>query len=650
MRHHHRTTRITIWLTVFTALLWVLYLLFAHPLIDAVYYGNAPELLNSLITNQDRYPVEYFYEAADDIFYWQVLFLPLGMFVFYALVVHGLRFGLRNAQALGSIVSAEPVRRLRGDWLVGGALYAVITLLLFSPILSKFSNHLIGPLEDNVRYMWNMWWAERVLIDGTGSLTFTKMIFYPEGVSLYFNDYSWYNLIWSLLLRSVLTPAATYNVLILHSFVLAGLGAFWLVRYITRDSIAGVVAGLLYAFGSAHVAHSLHHMNIASIQFIPLFILFFIKSMRDNRKRDLVLAALFFLLSALCSWTFLLLNTFVVILAYVYLAYRSRKRWLPQVVGKSIIIVGTPIVILSPWLAPMVWLGLTSSGSVGGGHSGYVVDLMGFVIPTAYHWLNSWDIVAFINQSYWGNAWESAGYLGLGSIAIVLVAGRRVWRTAGVWTCAVIAFSVMAMGTYVHVAGEKLPIVLPYSPLKNLPPFDTLRAPGRYAIYAQLFWVVIVGFAVRQLVASARSQRTRLLRLGMIGLLLIADHFTIRTESTDVTVPTAYHHLEPANETYGILDLPGGWTQSGLYMMYQTSHEIPIVQGTIPRKIESTLQDRLDVDDPDTLHSQLVRHGVRYLVLHCDVELGEWSMDASPFHERSKEVYRDSTAIVWQVP
>ncbi|MBD3299083.1 MAG: hypothetical protein GF341_10540 [candidate division Zixibacteria bacterium] len=649
MRHHRRTTKITIWLTAVTALLWVVYALIGHPMIDAIYHGNAPGFLNSLITSQDRYPVEHFYDAADRVFYRQVLFFPLGMFVFYALVVHGLRFGLRNARTVGSVVSAESARWIRRDWLIGGGLYAVVTLFLFSPILSQFSNHLIGPLEDNVRYLWNMWWAERVLIGGNGSLTFTQMIFFPEGASLYFNDYSWYNLIGSLLLRTVLTPAATYNVLILHSFVLAGLGAFWLVRYITRDSIAGVVGGLLFAFGSAHVAHSLHHMNIASVQFIPFFILFFIKSMRGGRTRDIALAALFFLLSALCSWTFLILNTFVVILAYVYLAYRNRKGWLPRVAGKSIVIVGAPIAILSPWLAPMVWLGVTSSGTAGGGHSGYVVDLVGFVIPNAYHWLNRWDIVASINQSYWGNAWESAGYLGLGSIAIVLAAGRRVWRVSGAWTCALIAFGVMAMGTYVHVAGAKLPIVLPYSPLKNLPPFDTLRAPGRYAIYVQLFWVVIVGFAVRQLVASAHSQRIRLLRLGIIGVLLIGDHFTIRADVTDVAVPPAYHALESTNQPYGILELPGGWTQNGLYMMYQTAHEIPIVQGTIPRTVGSTLQNRLHLDDPDTLHNQLVTHHVRYLVLHRDAETGQWPQDPGPFHERYTEVYRDSAAIVWRV-
>ena len=105
------------------------------------------------------------------------------------------------------------------------------------------------------------------------SLDFSSYIHYPQGTSLLYQPYSFYNLFLSVIMAKLLPPAAIYNLLVMHSYILAGVGAFLLIKYLLKDSFLAIIGGFLFAFNPSHFAHSLGHLNIMSIQFIPFFFL-----------------------------------------------------------------------------------------------------------------------------------------------------------------------------------------------------------------------------------------------------------------------------------------------------------------------------------------------------------------------------------------
>ncbi|RKX20813.1 MAG: hypothetical protein DRP51_05175, partial [Candidatus Zixiibacteriota bacterium] len=191
-------------------------------------------------------------------------------------------------------------------WLIATGVYVVVTLIYFREALPGFETNIIGPSEDNMKYLWSIWYGWQAITTPELSLTFTTKMFYPEGVSLLYNDWSFYNLLLSIPLRQVFTPVGVYNLLIMSSFPLAGLGTFFLVRHLTNHTLAAMAAGLIFALSPSHLTHALHHMNISSIQFLPFFLLFFIKTITSSSRKHLLLATLFFLLLTICDWTWMI--------------------------------------------------------------------------------------------------------------------------------------------------------------------------------------------------------------------------------------------------------------------------------------------------------------------------------------------------------
>ena len=101
------------------------------------------------------------------------------------------------------------------------------------------------------------------------------------------------------------TLVALENATLLASFPLAGLGAFCLVRHLTRSTVGGLIGGFIFAFNPSHVAHTLHHAGVASIEFLPFFVLCYLLALERRSNAWLAAAAIFYALSALSCWYFL---------------------------------------------------------------------------------------------------------------------------------------------------------------------------------------------------------------------------------------------------------------------------------------------------------------------------------------------------------
>jgi hypothetical protein len=89
-----------------------------------------------------------------------------------------------------------------------------------------------------------------------------------------------------------------YNLMIFAGFALSGLGAYLLVRHLTANTLAGVVAGVIFAFAPYRFEHYFH-LELLWAQWIPLAFLFLIKAIETGRPRDGLVAGSFVALQML---------------------------------------------------------------------------------------------------------------------------------------------------------------------------------------------------------------------------------------------------------------------------------------------------------------------------------------------------------------
>ncbi len=528
-------------------------------------------------------------------------------------------------------------------------LYALITVIFFYPVLSDISLALIGPTEDNVKYLWNMWWGERYFAGLEPSLTYSQDIFYPEGSSLVFNDYSWYNLGLSLILGTFVNDTTIYNLLILHTFVLSGLGAFMLVRYLTGSFWAALLGGFIFAFNPSHYAHSLHHLNVASIQFLPFFVLFYIKAVRTGMFRNTILAAFFLFLCAMCDWNYLIFCLIFMAVSYLFISIQRQKLILPDRLRTSAIVFGIGVLPVIPWLAQMSLVGLNSPEANPIGHNIFVADLLAFIVPHSYHLLSDAGFIENFNRAITGNAWESAVYLGVGNIALAAYAVFARTRRVYILLASVITFSILGMGSYLHFAGVELPIALPYRLFEMIPLLQHARNPARLIVFVYLAMAVLAPLGMVYLIRRWKSPLIRTAVFAGISAVVFFDFFSVCTETSETSSPLCYEVIERDNGDYAILDLPTSWVGNAQYMMFQTHHNKPIVQGLVPRKIGRSLIDYLAFRDIQERRRQLIRNKVKYIVLHKK-HLGAAAADAIRYHRQAfMQIYSDATQVVFQV-
>ncbi|MGQ0734928.1 MAG: hypothetical protein ACT4QD_14890 [Acidobacteriota bacterium] len=163
-------------------------------------------------------------------------------------------------------------------------LYAVLTLGMTWPLVAGLGRDVPGDLGDSLLNMWILGWgAEHAPQLLTGQLSWRAYwdanIFHPEPLALGFSEHL-FGQVLQILPVYALTDnlILSYNLLFLSSFVLSGLGMYWLARDVLSEgpgfSRAAFLAGLAYAFLPLRIAQVAHIQSLSS-QWMPFALLGF---------------------------------------------------------------------------------------------------------------------------------------------------------------------------------------------------------------------------------------------------------------------------------------------------------------------------------------------------------------------------------------
>src|SRR4030042_2933009 len=153
------------------------------------------------------------------------------------------------------------------------AAYFLIFCGLSYPLITRFSTHFFIDDGDGFTNVWNVWWINKAVTELHQNPWNTTYLHFPHGTSLLGHTMNPFNGFLAIPLLRVFSFVRAFNICIIFAFVMGGLTAFWLAYYLSRSYSGALVAGFIFTFCSYHFAHAAGHMQLASLEWIPLFIL-----------------------------------------------------------------------------------------------------------------------------------------------------------------------------------------------------------------------------------------------------------------------------------------------------------------------------------------------------------------------------------------
>jgi hypothetical protein len=495
--------------------------------------------------------------------------------------------------------------------------FSAVTALYFYPTFEHFNTAIIGPPEDNTIFAWFLWYGSRAIFDPQHHFFHTTLMYHPEGMGLWYANYFYFGVAVAALLKPLMGLAATYNALVLLSFVASGAAAFALIKYLTGGRLSACLGAFVYAFSPMHFGHALHHPSVASIQFLPLFLLFVIRAHREGGWFNRCCASVMLGLAAYCDWNFLIYGWICLAMVFPWTSWREKRLFSAKAMWNLAVIGAGSFAITAPVLIPMLAVGLKHPDTVYlPGHNLFVADLLGFVIPHKFHSLAGIGWIKSINGPMTGPPWESAVYLGWINIALAGAAVIRLRKAALPYLAAFFIWAVLAMGVELHIRGALTGIPLPYALFESVPFLKHARNPSRVMAYGYLFWSILVAMGVKTLFRSQAPKRRRLPVLAVIAGLVFMDYYALASDMTPVQLPPVYTPVtkdpEYPERGFAIMNIP--WDK-GRYMMEQTVHGLPDLQGYLGRKFSVPLIGRLPFDDLSRQKEMLTENRVKYILI-----------------------------------
>jgi hypothetical protein len=533
---------------------------------------------------------------------------------------------------------------LRTHLTVFGA-FLLLTLLLTYPITVHFASEI--PFGgDAWQHIWNLWWIRHAVLDLHTSPYFSNLIFYPDGANLYFHTLALTAGLTGIPLQALgLNLLETYNLIMMSTFVLAGYSAFLLCHYLTRNVWASFVGGFVFSFSPYHFAHLIGHMNLASLQWIPFYVLLLLRAIDEpgtghgRRWAGLVLAAGAGVLLAVNTYTDWLYGIFLALFTGLLIAWRvlvpgerralarSGVGWLEGGLRVTVALL-VYVSLVSPVLLPTLREAQKGYAQQPPEETlVYSADLVQAFVPSAFHPL--WGKLV-TEQAHINNPSEQVLFLGFATLGLAALAVWRLRRERQVlfWAFAALSAWALSLGPVLQVLGRSrftafgVTIPLPYLLLYKLPLLNIMRTPARLTVLTMLALAVLVAFGLDYLSRSGltRSEDAGRVRRSIAslrnrsGVLLLGLPLLIAFEYLTVPFPTVppgwgvpiYARIAQEPGRFALLELP--LRPFGDYMAYQTVHGKPIVGGYLSRQppyptLERTpalryLVNSTGVDDP----------------------------------------------------
>jgi len=524
--------------------------------------------------------------------------------------------------AIAALTKAGVTKRLldkiRKDDILVFVGYILITIGFTYPVVLHMTDSVPQVSRDVWHVLWDLWWVNSS-ITSFHSPYLVNIILYPTGTNGVFHTWAFVDSLPGILLQPLFGLVTTLNLLFLTSYIFSGVNMYALSKYLTKDSTASFIAGLVYAFSCQHLIQSLAHLNIMTQQWLPLYGLFLIKLIKERRLRNGIYSGLALALVTFSDLHFLYMALLLTIALLAYIIWMGRDLILNR---KFIERLGLMLVTFLGLSSPFILaaLPMLSQGSfIQQGLNSVTknsADITTYFVPARtsalYNLLAQAFSLPVSNFSSISNRYQFVGYTVLLLAVYALIRSwRKRWQSlAPFWAALAVVALVLSLGPSLIVSGDRTSVPLPYGflyayafqvfPLTLL---RSIRAVSRFSILVMMSLSVLVAFAVKdingylrrrqsqtrvaQFLGPSQAPRIRVDRAKVLSVFVIAlilfEFWSAPLPVRDASIPTYYQIIQQdPNKLNAVMEVPIFLIGSS-YLYYQTYHQHVIVNGKLAR-------------------------------------------------------------------
>ena len=461
------------------------------------------------------------------------------------------------------------------------AAYVLTTLLMTFPLALSWRTALPAGDGDIWQNYWNLWWWKQCLLEGMNPFH-TPFLFFPNGTDLVFHTHSPFNQVLSMPVNLLFGEAAAYNFCVLFALTVSGFATYLLVRDLTSDANAAFLAGLVFAYFPNLVEQTQEHLNLFTIQFIPLALFYLLRWGRSLRTVDALAFGACFGLNALCGWHLGLKLAMIVTPVVLWIGWRNRHKWSGYALGLGAA-ASLALLIVLPALSPLI-------ASIAGGADFFTKQPVPRGIDASYLFRAAYAnplLGSLVESSYASRAYAAAGfvcYLGFVPTLLAALAVWRVPRRAVGWLTLFGLGVILAVGVDPLWNGTRFEAdFLPFGWLRGIPFLENLRVANRFMLVAGLGLAVLVGLGWQRLRWKPPWA------LALVATLVLAEYSWLPYPTRKIEQSPLLQEL--ASRPGAVLDIPFHQRSRTVHnMVAQTVHGRPISGGYLSTYPPSTLE------------------------------------------------------------
>jgi len=571
--------------------------------------------------------------------------------------------------------------------------YALLTLAMTYPVVARLDTHMVGfgsnmwmhywnvlnkadwlrPLAtggfggDMWVHYWNGWWVKKVLTEGA-SVYSTRLLFYPQTVSLIYHNFGWVNIAGWFLAEPVVGGVVASNLVYLANVTLCAFAMFILARCLLRSEGPAFVAGLVYGCWPYRLS-DYEHPNMISTEWLPLVLLCVILLVRERGSvRYTLLAGLFLALTGLSRWQMLLPATIAIGVYLLFSVLFERQCWSWRVVEMLALAVLMAVLLIAVPFYPLARDIVTGEAGDFLQEEGKGTDLLAYFVPSMNHPLAPlFGGLGYVRSPV---RLPYSAFLGYAVLAMVLVAMIWRWQAVRPWIALALVAFLLALGPVLRFNGRLYPAVpMPYRLVGWLAPLRLMRDYHRFNALLALPVAVLAGYGATML-RDWLAWRRPILLWGILSALILFDYLNLPAATIPAHVPDFYSALAEEPVDFAIVELPGDRQHTEYYMFYQTVHGHPLLSGHVSRLPSQAMEFISSVPLVDGIYesgtinthlpdlsrqlSLLAEAGFRYIILHKNLaslgQLAKWRsyLMVSPRYEDDEVVVYTTAPVVEQ--
>ncbi len=492
--------------------------------------------------------------------------------------------------------------------------YTLLALAVTYPLPTQLGAQIIADQPgqvDGYLGIWNIWWAAHAISTARDPFS-SPLLFYPQGLDLFWQTLSLPQGILALPITLTLGPLPAYNLLILASFILGGYFTFLFVRAVLMTNgqgptlakplpvrhvdLAALVAGAVYAFSPFHMQKVLDaQLEVASIQWLPLFAWALLALLQRRRWPHALLAGVLLLWVGLGTWYYGLFALIYTGLAAGLWAVRkcttynakykiSISHFAFRIDLRTLLWGLSPLVIWLAVMAPrLISLAQTGDRLLGDARieqQDSAADLISFWLPNPNHPLWGAAVTRFYESLHPGSIlWNVS--LGLVGTCLAALGLAWSWRWTWRWAALGLAAATLATGAHLAVFGVDTGIPMPYALIRDLPGIRSSHRPNHVVLITILICALLSGVAVQRMLASRR--RPWILAVSLLLAVFAVDGWVLLPPLYSRPVPRPYLSMPAPDGALLPVPLHLNFSNSE-NLWYQTFHHWPIIGGFIGRE------------------------------------------------------------------